>query len=418
MDIQVKKLPKSQVQISVKLTKEEREKWEKKALEKLAKSTKLDGFRAGKVPPKVVEEKIGKEGLRVEALDMALPEIYYEAVSENKLQPITQPKLETKDPEEWELELTVDVLPEVKVGDWKKIKVKKNKIEVRKEELDEMIERLRAQMAEYKEVKRAAKEGDRLEIDFEGFIDGKAFEGGKSKNHPIVIGKSQFVPGFEEQLVGLKVDGEKEIKITFPEDYHKEDLQDKEATFKVKVHKVEEINLPETNEEFVAKITGGKLKNLEELKKDTEEHLKKQKEHEEKQRLDNEVLSKIAELTTMEIPASMIKEEVSYMKQDFEQHLAQYGLSLEKYLVGQKKKLEDLEKDWEKEADKRVKMRMGMQQIAEDEKLEPLPAEVEERAQKLKPDAKGEELERIKGRVHYAIRAEKALDRILETVLK
>ncbi|MDD4351515.1 MAG: trigger factor [Candidatus Gracilibacteria bacterium] len=417
MEINVKKLPKAQVQITVKLSKEEQEKYEKKALDKLAKSVKMEGFRPGKVPPSLIEEKIGKEGIQAEALELALPEIYYQAILEHKLQPVAQPKADIKSKDPVEIVLTVDVMPEVKVKDWKKIKVKKVKIEVKKEELDEMIERLRAQVAEFKDVERAAQKDDRVEIDFDGFVDEKALEGGSSKNHPLVIGKSQFIPGFEENVIGMKKDESKEFDITFPKDYHKQDLQGKKATFKVKVNRVEEVVMPELKEEFVTKITGGKLKTMEELKKDLQEHMLEQKEHEDKHRIENEVLDGIAKITEMDIPESMLAEEMDFMRQDFEQRIAQYGMNMETFLVGQKKTEEDLKKDWKPEAEKRIKMRMAIQKIAEDEKVEIKPEEIEERAKRVKADAKGEELERIKNRVFYALRAERTMDQILKQLV-
>lgn len=418
MDIQVKKLPKSQVQITIKVTKEEQAQYEEKALKDLAGKVKIDGFRPGKVPVEMVKEKVGQDAIKAEALEHALPELYYKAITEHKLQPIVQPKADIKKQDPWELVLTVDILPEIKLKDWKKIKLKKKEVKVEDKELQDMLGRLQAQMATFSKVERAAAKDDRVEIDFEGFIDGKPLAGGSSKNHPLVIGKSNFIPGFEEHLIGLKAGEEKEFEVTFPKDYHKEDLRSKPAKFKVKVHMVEEIKLPELNDDFAAKITGGNKKTIAELREEVTGHLKNQKESEEQRRLENEFLDQMAKGMEIDIPTALMEEELHYMRHEFEDGMSQYGLTMEKYLENQKKKEEDLVKEWTPEAEKRIKMRLGVQEIAKSEKVEVPNDELETRAKRLQAQSKDTDLETIKNRLYYAMRAEKAMEHIMKTLLK
>jgi len=346
---------------------------------KLAPSVKVPGFRPGKAPKNIVEKEIGSERYEAEMLDILLPESYYDAVIAEQVEVVGSPEvkvLKFVPTDGLTYEATVEIMPEIKLPDIKKISVKREKIKIADKDVQEVLDDLAKQLAKPTPVERAAKLGDRVEMDFEGFVDGVPFEGGKSLNHPIVLGSGSFVPGFEGQVVGMKADEDRDIEVTFPADYHADNLRGKKATFKVKLHSVEEIIMPELTDDFAAQV--GPFKDVAELRADIEKQLIYTKELQERRRVEDEILGKLVEKTKFVAPSSLISQEQHRMLHEAETNLSQQGIGLEQYLSMTKKTKEDMEAEMQPEAEKRVKIGIVLTQIAKDGKYEATDAEIED----------------------------------------
>lgn len=334
---------------------------------KLAPTVKVAGFRPGKAPKDIVEKEIGRERFEAEILDIILPQTYYDAVMQEKLEVVGAPevKLVKFVPSDGlTYEAIVEIMPEIKLPDLTKISVKKEKVVVTPKEVEEVLADLAKQLQKFNKVDRAAKNGDRVEIDFEGFLKGLPFDGGKSQNHPLVLGSGSFIPGFEEQLEGMKADEEKEIEVTFPDDYHAENLKGEKVTFKVKLHSVEEVILPEINDSFAKEV--GAFTDLTTLKSDIEKQLVFTKETQERNRLEDEILKAVADKSNFSIPESLVHQEQHRLLHEAENNLMQQGMQMDQYLEMIKKTKEDIETEMKPEAEKRVKVGMILTQIAKE----------------------------------------------------
>lgn len=334
---------------------------------KLAPSVKVPGFRPGKAPKNIVEKEIGRERFEAEVLDILLPQTYYEAVMQEKLEVVGAPEVKLVKfvpTDGLTYEATVEIMPEIKIPDLKKISVKKQKIAVSKEDIQEVIDDLAKQLQKFEKVERAAKKGDRVEIDFDGYLKGLPFDGGKSQNHPLVLGSGSFIPGFEEQLEGVQAGDEKDVEVTFPKDYHAENLKGEKVTFKVKVHTVEEVILPEINDAFAKEV--GTFADLATLKTDIEKQLLFTKETQERHRLEDEILQAIAEKSKFTVPEGLVAQEQERLMHEAENNLAQQGIQMPQYLEMIKKTEEEIIAEMKPEAEKRVKIGMLLTQIAKD----------------------------------------------------
>ena len=363
------------------------------AYKKLAKSIKIDGFRPGKAPRHLVEKEIGQDRFNAEVLDAVIPETYYQAVIQEKLNPVSPPEVKmTKfvPTDDLTYEAVVELLPEIKPPNLAEIKIKREEPRVVDKEVQDVLDDLAKQLAKHSKVSRAAKMGDRIEIDFEGFVDGLPFDGNKSKNHPLILGQGNLVPGFEDQLVGMKEKEEKEIEVTFPAEYHTGHLAGKKAKFKIKMHEVNEVILPEINDEFAAKV--GPFKDLVKLKVDIKKELLNTKVVQEKNRVESEILERIVEKTDIKAPASLVSQEIHRLVHEAENNLARNGLTLEKYFEMTKKTKEELEKELEPEAEKRVKVGLVLTEVAKEIKAEvadkDVSTEVAERLANVRPEEK------------------------------
>ena len=356
-----------------------------KSFEKNVKKVKVDGFRQGKCPRNVFEKKFGVESLYDDAINSVLPSLYSEVLKDSKLEPIIQPAIDIKNIGEdgVEIEFTITTKPEVKVKKYTGLKVKKEKISVTKEEINEEIDRLRNDYAEIEIKEGKIENGDTVVIDFEGFKDGVAFKGGKGENYPLEIGSKTFIPGFEEGLIGLKTGDEKDLELTFPEDYPSEDLKGQKVVFKVKIHEVKARVLPELNSDFFEDLGFEDVKNEEDLKKHVESHLKEHKEKDAENKQIDEILEKVAAETEVEIPEELIHEEVHRMLDNYDQRLHMQGLSLDQYLKFSNKKIEELEDELKPEASKNVKYRYMMEEISNLEKIEVTDEEADKEAERL-----------------------------------
>ncbi len=360
-------------------------KYIEQAVNKLAKEMKVDGFRSGKVPRKIIEQKVGKQALLDEAAEEAVKEIYVNAVIDNKIEAIGQPKIKVDKVDEkkgFEFSAEVGILPKVVLGEWrdeiKKInkKYQEKKVEVKEAEIDKELEFLANQRAKIITVNRPAKKGDQLEIDFQAFQKNVALEGGTAKKHPIIIGEGKFIPGFEEKLIGAKAGEEKEFNLFFPKEYHAQHLAGKEVTFKVKINLVQERQIPKIDETFAKSI--GKFKSLKELKDNIRDGLKHEKEHQQTDGHKKELMDVLVAQAKFSVPKVLIEREMDTMMAELEQDVMQMGLTKEKYLSQIKKTESDLKKQWEnREALQRVQGALILRFLAEEEKLSPTAEEIE-----------------------------------------
>lgn len=356
-----------------------------KAFVKVRKTLNVPGFRKGKVPRQIFNQRFGEEALYQDALDILLPEVYSDAVDEAGIDPVDTPQVNVESMEKdqtWVLSAEVTVKPEVKLGDYKGLEVEKRDPALTDEEVDAELKSMQERQAELVIKEDAATDGDTVVLDFEGFKDGEPFEGGKAENHSLEIGSGQFIPGFEEQLVGLKADDEKEITVTFPEEYHAEDLAGQEAVFKVKVHEVKTKEVPELDDEL-AKDIDEEVESLAELKEKVTKRLQEAKEDSVKQAKQDEVVAKAVENAEVEIPHSMIHHEADHLMSHFTQDLQAQGLTPELYYQFTGQTAEGMHDQMEQDAEKRVKMNLVLEAIAEAEGIEPAEAEIDEEVSTL-----------------------------------
>lgn len=356
-----------------------------KAFVKVRKTLNVPGFRKGKVPRQIFNQRFGEEALYQDALDILLPEVYSDAVDEAGIDPVDTPQVNVESMEKdqtWVLSAEVTVKPEVKLGDYKGLEVEKRDPALTDEEVDAELKSMQERQAELVIKEDAATDGDTVVLDFEGFKDGEPFEGGKAENHSLEIGSGQFIPGFEEQLVGLKADDEKEITVTFPEEYHAEDLAGQEAVFKVKVHEVKTKEVPELDDEL-AKDIDEEVESLAELKGKVTKRLQEAKEDSVKQAKQDEVVAKAVENAEVEIPHSMIHHEADHLMSHFTQDLQAQGLTPELYYQFTGQTAEGMHDQMEQDAEKRVKMNLVLEAIAEAEGIEPAEAEIDEEVSTL-----------------------------------
>lgn len=369
MNITVEKLPKSEIKVNIDLSLEETTKYLEKAAAQVSGMVKIPGFRPGQAPMEVLKKHVKEGTIEAHMLDLAIPETYTEAVKKEDLQVVSRPQVKIVSDVPLKYEATVAVYPEVKISGYDKIKVKPADSKVEDKDIDAVLEDIQKRQAKYTKVDREARKGDRVEIDFYGFDEGGApLENTQSKHHPVIIGDNTLVPGFEDELIGLKKGDEKEFKVTFPKDYFHKPFKGKKVKFKVNVHEVEEIQKPELTPEFLKQITG-QDKTLDEVKKDIHENLEREREHAEKNRQEDEFLDKVADMVKVDVPNALLNEEIDGMLEEFKSSLEEKGLTLAQYLEQAKKTIEELRGMREKEAEKRLKLRFGLQQIFKHEEI-------------------------------------------------
>lgn len=369
MNISVEKLPKSEMKVVIDLSLEETTKYLEKAAKQVSEMVKVPGFRPGQAPLEVLKKHVKEGAIEAHMLDLAIPETYTEAVKKEDLQVVSRPQVKITSDVPLKYEATVAIYPEVKISGYDKIKVKPADSKVEDKDVDAVLDDIQKRQAKYVKVDREAKKGDRAEIDFEGFDDGGApLENANSKHHPVIIGDNTLVPGFEDELIGLKKGDEKEFTLTFPKDYFHKPFQKKKVTFKVKVHEIEEVQKPEFTPEFLKQITG-QDKTLDEVKKDIKENLEREREHAEKNRQEDEFLDKVADITKVDVPNALLEEEIDGMMDEFKSSLEERGLTLAQYLEGAGKTMEEVRDMRKKEAEKRLKLRFGLQQIFKQEEI-------------------------------------------------
>ncbi len=368
---------------TVKFNKKEFEDAIDKAYENKKSEIKMDGFRKGKVPKDIYFKKMGKEPLYMDALEILLPEAYDKALKDYK--PIVEPKVDIKAVGEDGVEFlfTITTMPEVTISKYKGLNIKKDKVKVTKDEIDHEIGHLLERFAELEVKDGKIENGDIAIIDFEGFKDGVPFEGGKAENYSLEIGSGSFIPGFEEQLIGMGKDEEKEIKVTFPEDYHQEDLKGANAVFKVKVHEVKVKKNRELDEDFFEDLGLEGVDSKEKLEEEVKKNIEAGKQREADEKFVDKVLGEIAKNTKVDIPNELIEDEINYMIKNFEEQIRMQGISLEVFFEMTKSSEKDLRAQMEEEAKKHVLYRIILEKITELEKIEVTDKEANEEAEKL-----------------------------------
>ncbi len=362
--------------------------WEKaldKAFKKKVKEVKVDGFRKGSVPKNIYMEKFGIESLYMDAANDVVQDAYTKALKDSKVEPVIEPAIDVKEINEEKVvfEITITGKPEVKLGDYKNLKVKKEDVEVSKEEVDHEIEHLREQFAEIR-VKEdgEVEDGDTAVIDFKGTVDGKELEGGSGENFPLEIGSHTFIPGFEEGVLGMKVGEEKDLHLKFPEDYVK-DLAGKEVVFHVTLNEIKTRILPDIDEDFFKDLGYDKVTNQDELVIEVEKVIKDRKSQDANDRFLEEVLKNASENMEVDLPEEIIDDEVHRMMHQFESQLKMQGLTLDQYMEFTKMSHEDFHKNMEPEAIKRIKYRYLIEAVAEKEKIEVTDEEAEKDADEM-----------------------------------
>ena len=330
----------------------------------IAKMT-VPGFRKGKAPRKMIEKLYGEGVFYDDAVNALYPSAYEAAVLEAGITPVDQPKVDVTsiDAEGFEFTATVTVKPEAQVKDYKGIKAVKTVYNVTETMVKNEIESMRRQNERVVDVDREAKSGDTVNIDYDGSVDGVAFDGGAAKAYDLSLGSNTFIPGFEDQLIGKKAGDECDVNVTFPEEYHAKELAGKAAVFKVKVNTVKEIQLPEIDDEFAKDVS--EFDTLAELKSDIRKKLKEQNARKSEAELESAVVDELLKNTEVEIPHAMIENKVNSMMGEFEQRLAGSGLNLETYIRYMGTDLETFKKNYEPEAEKQVKTRLALEKIAE-----------------------------------------------------
>ena len=345
----------------------------KKAFNKIAKNVSINGFRKGQAPKALIEKRVSDNERFITAVDDNANVWMRTALEAEKLVPISQPQLDIKavDANGVELVFTFAVMPEVKLGDYKGLEYNLDEVAVSDEEVDAELNRMREQYAEVQTKDGAAAEGDTVNIDYEGFKDDVAFDGGKGTNYDLVLGSHSFIPGFEEKLVGVKAGEEKDLNLTFPENYHAKDLKGAAVVFKVKVNEVKTKVLPEVNDEFAKDVNATGVETVADLKNMIRTRIEDGKKSQAENKADTALMDKLVENAEIDLPEVLVEEEVNNQIQQLAQQISQYGMNFNQYLSMMGKKIEDVRAEYTDNATKTAKLRLILEEIAKVEALEP-----------------------------------------------
>lgn len=380
MSVQVEKLEKNMAKLTIEVAPEELEKAIEGAYQKNKSKISVPGFRKGKVPRQMIERMYGKEVFYEDAVNALIPEAYEKAVDECEEEIVSSPKIEVAQVEAGKpfiFTAEVALKPEVKLGKYKGVKVEKADTEVTDEEVDKEIDKERESNARNIDVTdRAVKDGDIVTLDFEGFVDGTAFEGGKGENYPLTIGSGTFIPGFEEQLVGAEIGKETEVNVTFPEDYQAEDLKGKAAVFKCTVKEIKEKELPALDDEFASEVS--EFETLAEYKADIRGRLEERKAKAAREAKEAVVIEEIIKDSDMEIPEAMIETQQRQMIDEFAQRIQMQGLTLEQYFQFTGASYDQMIEQVKPQAEKRIQSRLVLEAVAAAEKIEATEEDYEE----------------------------------------
>ena len=385
MSLQVENLEHNMAKLTITVSAEEVEKALQAAYLKQRSKISLPGFRKGKVPRQMIEKMYGPEVFYDEAANHMISEAYGKAYDECELEIASQPTIDVVQLEKGKdfiFTAEVAVKPEVKLGEYKGLKVDKVSTRVMQKEVDEEIEKERERNARTVEVTdRAVQDKDIVTLDFEGFVDGEAFEGGKGENYPLTIGSGSFIPGFEEQLIGAEPEKEVEVKVTFPEDYHAEDLKGKEAVFKCTVHEIKAKELPELDDEFASEVS--EFDTLDELKTDIKAKIKEQKVNDGKRAQEDAAVDAIIESAKMDLPEAMVDTQARQMLDEFAQRMQQQGLTLDQYMQFTGMTADKMMDELRPQAEKRIKTRLVLEAIAKAENIEITDEKLDEEIAKM-----------------------------------
>ena len=423
MNCKVEKTNKAnEVKLEITIESEKFDEAIKKVYFKSAKYFNIPGFRKGKAPIQIVEKYYGKEIFYEDAFNDVAGEALEEAVETNKLQVVSRPDIEVTQIEKGKDLIFTAIMqtkPEVKLGKYKGIEIKKIEYNVTDKDIDHELEHMQEHNSRLITIEdRPVEKGDITTIDFEGFVDGKAFDGGKAQGHELEIGSNTFIPGFEDQVIGMKIDEEKDIKVKFPDEYFSKELAGKDATFKVKVHEIKKKELPKLDDEFAKDVS--EFDTLKELKEDIK--AKKQKQNDEKAKYETQdaIIEEICKNIEVEIPSGMIETETENMLKEVEQRLSYQGLKLDQYLQMMGKTKEEMEKEYEPQAIDAIKSRLAIEAIIKEEKIEATDKEVEEKLNEMaknygkENDEQFLKNENVKKYLKEALANEKTIDFLVE----
>lgn len=410
----------SVVALTIEITKAEFEAAKDKAFKKTGKNITVPGFRKGKAPRKMIEKLYGEGVFFEEAFNIIYPDAMEMAVEKSGIKPVGRADVDLGDPaEEGGLTIIakVPVEPEVELGEYKGIEVEKETVKVLQADVKAELNRMAQRNARTETVERKAKKNDTVDIDFEGFVDGVPFEGGKAEHHELTLGSGAFIPGFEDQLIGCKAGDEKDVVVTFPEEYHAKELAGKEATFKCKVHKVEETILPEIDDEF-AKDVSDTCETLDDLKKEITERLKAERQEAADNAFEEKVLDAVIDGMKADIPAAMIDAQVDTIVQDFGYRLQMQGMGLEQYLKMTGTEMGAFRAMFKDQAERQVKTRLALQKVVELEGITVSDKELEEEYAKMAEQYKME-VEKVKAIVSKeALEGDLKISNALEFIKK
>ena len=426
---EIKKLPESQVEITVSVSWDEWEKYIEQAAVDYSKEIKIEGFRAGKAPRNMVEQKVGKGALLDAAAQRAVQGTYPKVVKDNKIDAIGSPKAEIiklAEGNTLEYKCITAVVPEVSLKPWKNAVEKINKehakknAEVSNEEVQKELEEIAKSRVQHFTVEREAQDGDNVTLSFEVKKDGVPIENGTSKSHPMILGRGVFIPGFEEQVLGMKAGEIKDFELTFPKDYHEKSLAGAPAQFTVTVETVQERKSPDVTDEFARSL--GKFKDLEDMRKNVKEGMEEEKKNELKEKHRGEIIDALVEATVVEIPHVLLHEELHKMIGEFEMQLQGMNATFEQYLQQVGKTVDEVEKEWEPQATKRIKAALALEEVAKEKEIEISNEDVEAEMnktlahyKKIQDVEKNIDLGRLYNYVKGMMQNEKVLE-MLETI--
>ena len=390
----------------------------KKVYFKSAKYFNIPGFRKGKAPMQIVEKYYGPEIFYEDAFNEVAQEALEEAVEENKLDVVSRPEVDVKQMEKGKdliFTVVMQTKPEAEVSKYKGIEIKKVEYNVTDEDIEHELHHMQEHNSRLISVDdRAVESGDTTTIDFEGSVDGVPFEGGKAENYDLEIGSNTFIPGFEDQIIGMKIDEEKDVKVKFPEEYFSKELAGKDAVFKVKLHEIKKKELPELDDEFAKDVS--EFDTLKELKADIKAKKEKQNEEKAKYETQDAVIKALCEKTKVEIPSGMVEMEVENMLKDFEQRLAYQGLNLAQYFKMMGKTEEEVKKEYEPQAIEGIKSRLALEAVIKAEKIEATDKEVEDKMKEMaknygkENDEEFLKNENVRNYIKQGLESEKAID--------
>ena len=396
MSLQVEKLEKNMAKLTIEVPAEELDKAIKTVYNKQKGHFNIPGFRKGKVPYHMIEKMYGAAVFYEEAANEIIPGAYAKAYDECELEIVSQPEINVVQIEKGKpfiFTAEVAVKPEVTLGEYKGLEVEKTSTRVTQKEVDARIQEEAEKNARTVSVERPVQDGDEVVLDFEGFVDGEAFEGGKGENYPLTIGSGSFIPGFEEQLIGVEAEKEVEVNVTFPEEYHAENLAGKEAVFKCTVHEIKVKELPEIDDEFAAEVS--EFDTLEEYKADMKAKIKEEKIAEAKAKKEDQAVEKAIANATMEIPEAMINTQAQQILDDFARRMQSQGLTMDQYLQFTGMTVEKLMEDAKPQAKKRIETRLVLEAIAKAENIEISDEKLDEELAKM-AESYGMEVDKLK----------------------